>query len=151
MFKAGLPMISFPESGLSQAVIEPHLDCALNVLVLDNDPMTIDFLDSFLSSYKCHLIRAKSLNDAIEKCKTLKISLVVSEFLLGDHTCIEIIMMLRKMYPLLPIAVMSAQQDLISEKDALNFSANYFLNKPIQPDKMRNIILNCTHQLSKFS
>lgn len=151
MFKAGLPMVSFPESDLSQSLIEPHLDCAFNVLVLDNDPMTIDFLDTFLASNKCRLIRAKSLNDALEKCRMLEISLVVSEFLLGDHTCIEIIMMLRKMNPSLPIVVMSAHQDLTSEKDALNFSANYFLSKPIQPEKLQNIIINCTHQLPKFS
>jgi len=130
---------------------EPRRKCAGNVLVIDPDKNTTDFLQNFLFDENCTMINAFSLNDAVEKCKEKRINLVVSEFLLGDHSCLEIIMMLKKIAPGIPVAIMSGHDDLISEKDAKNFSADFFLSKPLQPEKLHQIIDTCVNQYELFS
>jgi len=120
------------------------------VLVIDSDLNSLEFFRVFLKENNCSMICANSLLEAMEKSKNRKIDLVVSEFLLGQHSCLEIIMLLRKTTPALPVVIMSMHEDLISEKDALNFGADYFLEKPLQADKLHTIIENCTghHQFA---
>jgi len=151
MYTADLPRASFPESDISQPLIETQSECAKTILVIDIDSNTIETLKNFIQCERCVFIRAGSLYEAVEICKKYKISLVISEFLLGDHSCLEITMMLKKLNPSLPVVIMSAHDDLISEKDALNLSANYFLRKPLQLDILHNIINNSVYNGSLFS
>lgn len=140
MFDADLHKISFAGPDANPSGYIPSQENDFNVLVIDKDESTLDFLRKFLSNEHCNLVYASSYKEAVEIAKKIKISLVVSEFLLGDHSCLEIVMMLKKLKPTLPIAIMSGSEDLISEKDALNFSANYFIKKPLQPELLHNII-----------
>ncbi len=140
MLDANLHKISIaaPETANSGKDISPDND--FNVLIIDKDKSALDNIKSLLNKENCNLVYASSYKEAVETAKKIKISLVVSEFLLGDHSCLEIIMMLKKLKPNLPIAIMSGSEDLISEKDALNFSAYYFIKKPLQPELLNKII-----------
>lgn len=151
MYTADLPNNPFYGSSSNQAFSKQKNNSDHFVMVIDSDKDTIDFFERFLTNENCTMISAHSLNDALEESKKNKISLVVSEFLLGDHSCLEIMMLLRKQMPNLPVAIMSRHEDLISEKDALNFSANYFLSKPIETEKLHQIIGNCINQYELFS
>lgn len=151
MFITNLPVT--PNAGLE---IKPKLkenedNSGPIVLIIDSDESTIDFLRDFFVRENCNVISAGCLNEVMEKCKNKKIGLVISEFLLGDHTCLEIMMLMRKIIPTLPVAIMSSNDELISEKDALNFNADYFLTKPVEEEKLRKIINNCFKHTELFS
>lgn len=151
MFITNLPVT--PNAGLEiKPIFKEHQDNSGHiVLVIDSDERTIDFLRNFFINENCNVISAGCLNDVMEKCKDKKIGLVITEFLLGDHTCLEIMMLMRKIIPDLPVAIMSSNDELISEKDALNFSANYFFTKPPEEEKLRKILNNCFNQIELFS
>lgn len=144
MFTTNLRGSSIPNFDLDSLFPEVKEKIEPVVLVIDSDQSSIDFFSNFLKEKNCSMICANSLAEAMEKSKGKKINLVVSEFLLGQHSCLEIIMLLRKATPNLPVAIMSMHEDLISEKDALNFGADYFIPKPLQAEKLHSIIENCS-------
>ena len=144
MFDADLHKISITGPKAANSGNDPSPDSDFNVLIIDKDKSALDNIKELLKDEHCNLVYASSYKEAVETAKKIKISLVVSEFLLGDHSCLEIIMMLKKLKPSLPIAIMSGSEDLISEKDALNFSANYFIKKPLQPELLHKIIEKST-------
>ncbi len=151
MYTTNLPVIPFPHINAKSEYSRNNISSFPTVLVIDSDLNTVGYLNNFFENRNFNVLKANSYSEAMDKCKESKIDLVISEFLLGDHSCLEITMLIRKLIPDIRVIIMSANEDLLSEKDALNFNADYFLTKPLQTERLCGIIENCLNHSESFS
>lgn len=114
----------------------------MNVLVVDADSRVQRTFEHYFLEQNCSVQCASNSREALEFAIETVPDLVLTDFMLGEKSCIELILMLRKLNPDVAIAVMTAYPDYITEKDVKAFGADYFLEKPIRSGKLYDLLLD---------
>lgn len=122
-----------------------------NVLVVDDDKKILEAFAFLMESENCNMISASDANEAIKKIKGKKIDLIITDFMLETKSSVELFTLIKKMQPDIPVVVMTGYPELISEKDVKMFGGNYFLTKPLELGKLRNVIRSCCNPLKIVS
>ncbi len=117
------------------------------VLVVDDDKKILEAFRLFLEAENCNMIGSTDVDEAMDKAKTNKIDLLITDFYLKTKSSVELYTLIRKIYPDIPIAVITGYPEYIGEEDVKIFGANYFFTKPLELDKLREIVrTNCFSQ-----
>lgn len=122
-----------------------------NVLVVDDDKKILEAFAFLMESENCNMISASDANEAIKKIKGKKVDLIITDFMLETKSSVELFTLIKKMHPDVPVVVMTGYPELISEKDVKMFGGNYFLTKPLELGKLRNVIRSCCNPLKIVS
>lgn len=135
MFNSNYSSVSTSESKLTGSEQDQPV-----ILVIDQDREYLDAFRFLIESENCHAITAVSADEAMEKIKGRSIDLVITEFMLGSKSSLELFTLIRKQSPEVPIAVITRHTELISELDVRMFGGNHMLPKPLDAGKLRTII-----------
>lgn len=131
----------------SKSILKSSKNEKPTVLVVDSDT---EFLNSFrilLASENCEMIQASSSDEAIKKIEGRQIDLLITDFMLKSKSSIELLILIRKSYPNVPILVMTEHSDIITTKDVKMFGGNELLSKPLESSRLRSMIRNYCNEL----
>lgn len=130
------------------AVIEDsNLPIKPTVLVVDDDKKILEAFSMLMESENCNMISASEVNEVMNKIEGKELHLIIIDFMLKTKSSIELFTLIRKIHPEVPIVVMTGYPELISEKDVKMFGGNYFLTKPLELGKLRQVIRSCCNPL----
>jgi DNA-binding NtrC family response regulator len=110
------------------------------VLVVDDDKKILEAFAVFLEMENCNMIASADVDDAMDKAQHNKIDLLITDFYLKTKSSVELYTLIRKIYPNLPIAVITGYPQFIGEEDVKIFGADYFFTKPLELDKLREVV-----------
>lgn len=110
------------------------------VLVIDDDKKILEAFRIFLDSEGVNMIGAADVDDAMNKARANKIDLVISDFYLKTKSSVELYTLIRKIYPDIQIAVITGYPEYIGEEDVKIFGADHFFTKPLELDKLRELV-----------
>lgn len=113
------------------------------VLVVDDDRRILAAFELLIAQENCNLIIASDIEEAMQKCSGRKIDLLITDFYLETKSSVELYYLLRKKNPGLPIVVITGYPEYVGEYDVKLFGANYFFTKPLELNKIRNVIREC--------
>lgn len=117
------------------------------ILVVDDSVDDRKFLKLVLSKYRCHLIEAKNGHEAIKIYQKLQSDLVIMDINMPVMDGIETTKQLRKiekdhLIDSIPIIGVTAYSNLKGIEDACANLFDYFMEKPIDRDKLIKNVLN---------
>ncbi len=116
-----------------------------NILVVDDSPIILKFVQAAIKKYNMHTITAESTLESIEKFKYKHIDLVfmdeIMPGMLGHHTieAMRKIEIERNLEPV-PIIGLTSDVSLETNNNLLSSGANLVLHKPIHQDKLIDAI-----------
>ena len=108
-----------------------------NILVVENDPMTLDLLAIILHKEKYTMTVAKDGNEAISCVQNKTFDLIIIAILIPPRAGLEVISYLTKNYPTIPIVALSTLAD--EEKtveEAFQLGVADFIVKPFNPNEL---------------
>lgn len=110
------------------------------VLAVDSDNGFLNSLGVLLESENCEMIRANGCDEAIEKIQGRQIDLLITDFMLKSKSSIELLILIRKSQPDVPIVVVTEHSDIITLKDIKMFGGDQLLPKPLEVSRLRGIV-----------
>lgn len=108
-----------------------------NILIIENDSMTLDILSIIFEKEKYNLTIAKDGNEAISLVQKKGFDLILIAILIPPRSGLEVINYLNKNYPNIPIVALSSLAD--EEKtveEAFQFGVSDFIAKPFNPNEL---------------
>lgn len=117
------------------------------VLVVDDDKKILEAFSMLMESENCNMISASDVNEVLKRIEGKELHLIIIDFMLKTKSSIELFTLIRKSHPDVPIVVMTGYPELISEKDVKMFGGNYFLTKPLELGRLRQVIRSCCNPL----
>ncbi len=120
-------------------------------LLVDDIPEYLDTMEMHLPE-GCRAVRASSLVEAREQTEAEHPALAVVDVRLkeednANHEGLTFLKWIRQNHPLVPVIMISAYREFEFEAEALALGAEYFLKKPIQPDKFRETVAKTMNTL----
>ncbi len=110
------------------------------VLVIDDDKKILEAFSLFLESEGVNMLASADVDDAMNKARKHKVDLVICDFYLKTKSSVELYTLIRKIYPDIQIAVITGYPEYIGEEDVKIFGADHFFTKPLDLDKMRELV-----------
>jgi two-component system, NtrC family, response regulator AtoC len=113
-------------------------------LIVDDIPEYLDTIEAFLEE-RFYVLKAKDLVAAKDAVADCQIDLAVIDIRLkeDDQTNKDGLLLLewlKKQQPSATIIVMSAYREFEYAVEALNAGADYFIRKPIDPQKLNDVV-----------
>jgi len=106
------------------------------LLIVDDDPGQRSLLDSFLRSQGFETIVADSGERALTALRAGPVSLMVSDVRMPGLTGLETLREARKLFPVLPVLLVTAYADIREAVGAMRDGAVNYLAKPIDLDEL---------------
>lgn len=104
-----------------------------NILIVEDDPVSSEFLKEILFSYEAELNFANSAETAISICKENKnIDLVLMDIRLPGKSGYEATQEIKKHRPGLPIIAQTAYAFESDKDKAIGAGCDYYISKPIK-------------------
>lgn len=113
----------------------------VNVLVIDDDEAMLAMLASMLKSLRLSPITAVDGADGLEKVKTRKVDLIITDLMMPNMDGFEFIKKIRQLNANIPIAVISGHGDVNNVVSALSHGAYNFITKPFTVKEIENVIM----------
>jgi DNA-binding NtrC family response regulator len=113
-----------------------HVTTAARILIVDDDPGQRSLLDSFLRSQGFDTLPVASGEQALEKLRTRKFNLMISDVRMPGLTGLETLRRARQEHPVLPILLVTAYADIREAVGAMRDGALNYLAKPIDLDEL---------------
>ena len=115
------------------------------VLVVDDDINILAAFEDFLRKEHCYMLSAMCAEEALKKLEHDRVDLLVTDVRLKFHSGITFLMDVKSRLPKLPVIVVTGYPDLITERDAKAYGADYFFLKPLEIDRLRIAVRKCLH------
>lgn len=112
----------------------------INVLVVDDDRSILSTLSEMLSELRLNPVTAADGMEAIEKIKTQKIDLIITDLVMPKMDGLELIQRSRQLNANIPIAVISGHGEVKNVVNALSKGAFNFLTKPFTLKEIENVL-----------
>ncbi len=109
-------------------------------LIVDDEPDILELLELTLEKMDLHCYSAKNLTEAITLLDNQAFDLCLTDMKLPDGTGLDLVKHIQKLYPHLPVAIITAYGSMQTAIDALKFGAFDFVSKPIQLETLRNLV-----------
>lgn len=110
------------------------------ILVVDDEPDIRELLYITISRMGFSCKTAYDVNDAKELLNNHNFQLCLTDMKLPDGTGIDVIKHIQKNYPDLPVAMITAFGSVDNAIEAMKAGAFDYVTKPIQLDRLRNLI-----------
>ncbi|TRX52382.1 response regulator [Fulvivirga sp. M361] len=107
-----------------------------NVLIVEDDPINGMILEEVLQEEGLTTHLVTKTQEAIEAITDY--DLVITDYHLGEETCIPILELLEQQQSTLPVLVVSGEHQATLTKTIKRYSNALFLQKPLQVDKVKS-------------
>ena len=102
-----------------------------SILVVDDEPNSLFGICQALNDEGFHTISAKNGIEALEKLKTNSINLIITDEIMPDLSGMDLLSEVKKIYPHIPVILITAFGSVSMAVEALKKGAFYFFEKPI--------------------
>ena len=113
------------------------------VMVVDNDENILSAFEDFLRKENCQIVAETSAEEALAHFAEQRIDLLITDIRVRLHSGITLLLQVRAAYPHVPTIVITGHPDVITEKEVLEYGADYFFLKPLELDKLRFALRKC--------
>jgi len=121
-----------------------HARCKNTILLVDEDPKVgaavQEFFQDFFAVGKYRMIQATTLSDALKHLKENRIDLIITDLRLSQYSGLSLLIRVRATPNDVPVIVMSAYTDFMSEEDWKLLGATEFISKPPDLSRLREVI-----------
>jgi len=114
-----------------------------SLLIVDDDEDMLETLSDILQEKGYRTETAKTGEKAITKAKEHFFDIALIDVRLPDVTGIELLRTFRKKHPTMMNIIVTGHATLQSAVDALNLGANAYIMKPIDPERLDQVIKEC--------
>ncbi|MFK5986148.1 MAG: response regulator [Pseudomonadota bacterium] len=115
-----------------------------SILVVDNDRLNREFLSKLLKKVGFHIVEAENGQQALSYFERLEVDLIISAVKMPIMDGTELIKIIRKNHPIFPFIFTSTFVLGSDENNLLSLEANAFIAKPINIDKLFQVIKQCS-------
>ena len=122
--------ISEPGESLLEKSAVDYQPSDPRVLIVDDERLIINFLETVLEPISCKIISVNNFYDALTVLETEPIDVLVSDIGLGIHNGMDVFAAARRKYPQLPAMLITGFPNEEDREKALSDGAFYF-EKPI--------------------
>jgi DNA-binding NtrC family response regulator len=110
------------------------------ILVIDDDSMILMILKQTLSKAGYRVITAFSGEEGIALLATSHVDLVLTDYLMPGMSGIEVLNIIKKNQPLLPVIMLTGHGDVALTIKAIQLGADDFIEKPIHSKELIDVI-----------
>lgn len=114
-----------------------------NLLIIDDDEDMLETLSDILQEKGYRTETAKTGKEAITKMKEHFFNVALIDIKLPDTTGIELLRIFRENHPAIMKIIVTANATLQNAVEAVNRGANAYIIKPIDPEKLYQMIEEC--------
>ncbi len=119
---------------------------AKTILVVDDDVENTRSYSEILTDLCYRVITRSDVNSALELLRNEKeVDLVITDYRMPGKTGLDFIMALRKIYPDIPVIMLTAYGDLDSYLRSMSLGAFEYVNKPISKPDFERIVRHALH------
>ncbi|MFA6186271.1 MAG: sigma-54 dependent transcriptional regulator [Phycisphaerae bacterium] len=122
-----------------------------SILIVDDDKIILDSLCEFLKLEGYNAVGAGSYKQAVSLLQKNKFTLVITDVNLPDGSGMELLGLIKKIYPQIVVLVITGYGTIESAVEAIKLGANDYLTKPIVDDELRLTIERAIKQQSLIS
>ncbi len=112
------------------------------ILIVDDEQNVCDFLEDFLQFKGYSALKASSGDEALQSLKSKETDLILLDILMPGMSGLEVLENVRKLYPELPVIILTGVKDKRIVDDTFNMGAADFIPKPIDLDILEQSISN---------
>lgn len=109
-------------------------------LIVDDEPDIRELLEITLSRMGIHTHSAENIGSAKALLEEYRFNLCLTDMRLPDGNGIDLVRHIQQQYPHMPSAVITAHGNMESAVEALKAGAFDFVSKPVDLNKLRNLI-----------
>ncbi len=113
------------------------------VLVVDDEENILSAFKNFLKKEHCEMLAATSAEQAMSVLAHNRMNLLITDIRLKGTSGVTFFMEAKRIYPKLPVIVITGYPDLITEEAIKEYGADFFLLKPLDLDKLRHAMRRC--------
>ncbi|HPC35966.1 MAG TPA: response regulator [Candidatus Marinimicrobia bacterium] len=110
------------------------------ILIVDDEQNVCDFLGEFLQDKGYIVLKAKSGDEALRCLGKNGVDLVLLDILMPGMSGLEVLKHIRKLYPDLPVIILTGVKDKKVVDDIINVGPVDFIPKPIDLDVLEKCI-----------
>lgn len=110
------------------------------ILVIDDEPMQITSIKSFLQRRNYTVFTANSGPEGLEIVREGHVDLIISDFRMPEMNGLGVIREVKKINPEIPVVLMTAYTDIDDAVQVLKEGAYDYLSKPIDLEELEMII-----------
>ena len=118
-----------------------------NILLVDDDPFTIEAIGTALESKEYRVTTADSGKKAIELLNKSTFDLVITDLIMGNIDGFQVLKTVKELQPEIMTIILTGYSDVTLAIDALRFGADDYLLKPCEPEEVYFRIENCLEKL----
>ena len=107
----------------------------LNILIVDDDPVILEVLDTYLHSKGYPIDHCTSTSDALVMLEKKAYDLVISDVEMAEMSGFDFVRLARERYPRIGIVLMTAFDDRYPLAEAMDSGADGYLAKPFTLNK----------------
>ncbi len=106
------------------------------ILVVDDDPYVLESVTALLRQNGCIVVPCRNADEAITRLQAGGINTVLTDIKMPVFTGIQLLQIIRRLNPDIPVILMTAYADLDVAVEALKKGAFDFIIKPYKPDHL---------------
>ncbi|MEM1337658.1 MAG: sigma-54 dependent transcriptional regulator [Bacteroidota bacterium] len=110
------------------------------VLIVEDDIPFCRLLERFLQRHDFQVVTSYSAKEAISRLQRNTFSLILTDLKLPDLNGIVLLEQIKKMYPTIPVVVMTIDTEVTSAVTAMKKGAFDYITKPFTPEEMLLVI-----------
>ncbi len=116
-----------------------------NILLIDDHEATRETLQEVLTDAGHEVKLAENKSKACSYLEEMVFDLVLTDYKLPDGTGLEILELSKKLYPEMPVVMITGHGSIENAIDATRLGAYEYVTKPIDLNKFRVIVKNALH------
>lgn len=120
--------------------IENSSKKSVTILVVDDEIMMRNLLEKILTRDGYKVILAEDGENALEKLKTNKIDIVISDMKMPGLNGFELLKIIKAEYQQIGMIMMTAYGDTYIVKDALLLGADEYITKPFKSSEISSVV-----------
>ena len=109
-------------------------------LIIDDEPDILELLGITLRKMGIEVVTAKTFADALVCLQQGRFDLCLSDMKLPDGNGFDLVKHIQECHPELPVAIITAHGNVDLAVEALKLGAFDFISKPVELEKLRDII-----------
>ena len=121
----------------------------LKTMVLEDDPETNELMSTTLKNFFSDVYSAYDGDTALDLYQQYQPDIVFVDIILPGKTGLEIAKEIREINPKQMIVVVSASDDMGNISEAVKIGVNNFIRKPINTDKMIDVLKDIVSDIKK--
>lgn len=111
------------------------------VLIVDDDASHLHMLETVLQSWNLKPLAASGGKEALALIEKIKPDYALVDMRMPEMSGIETMRALKKIYPALPVAIMTAYSEVADAVEAMRQGAADYLPKPLDMTRLKKILL----------